>query len=59
MLADLLTEAAKPLEGKLRFVRMNTADAENERMLDFFKVEKNELPALRIIDLRTRGDVLR
>uniref|UniRef100_A0A6P7GYS8 protein disulfide-isomerase n=1 Tax=Diabrotica virgifera virgifera TaxID=50390 RepID=A0A6P7GYS8_DIAVI len=42
---------AKPFKGKVIFARVDAEREENQRIMDFFKIEKNSVPTARLIDL--------
>lgn len=44
--------AAKDFRGKTLFVTVNSDDAENERVLEYFGLQQSELPAIRLITLK-------
>jgi len=44
--------AAKDFRGKILFVTVDSDEAENERVTEFFGIKKPELPAVRLITLK-------
>jgi len=44
--------AAKDFRGKSLFVTVNSDEAENERVLEYFGLQQSELPAVRLITLK-------
>lgn len=49
--ADGIIEPAKKYRGEILFVTINTDEADHERILEFFGMKKDEVPAMRIIKL--------
>jgi len=46
---DILQAVAKDFKNKVLFVTIDTDEEDNERILDFFGIQKTELPAVRFI----------
>ncbi|XP_011498999.1 PREDICTED: protein disulfide-isomerase [Ceratosolen solmsi marchali] len=48
---ESLTKPAEEYRGKILFVTINADEADHERILDFFGLKKENMPAMRIIQL--------
>lgn len=50
-LTSELTAVAKEFKGKILVVHIDTAVEETSRIMDFFNIEKDQIPAIRLINL--------
>ncbi|KAG8178004.1 hypothetical protein JTE90_004485 [Oedothorax gibbosus] len=48
---DSFRKVAKEFKGKVLFVTIDTDDADHERIMEFFGITKEEIPAMRVIKL--------